>query len=134
MRSVPDMEAWVRKVAEEAMVLTGATSETPDIVETVIRYIQVNIERPISRADLSDLLHLSQGHIARVFREGTGMSISAYITKQRMQMACQMLVQSNLPPGTVAQRCGFSDYPHFFKTFKKEMGLSPSDYRAEMQK
>lgn len=131
-RSVFDMEAWVRTVAEEAMALTGATSETIDVVDAVIQHIHLNISRPISRADLSDLLHLSQGHIARVFRQRMGMSISDYITKQRMDMACLMLTQSNLPPGVVAQRCGFPDYPYFYKTFKKETGLAPSDYQKQM--
>ena len=49
-------------------------------------------------------------------------------------MACRMLEQSELPPGTVAQRCGFSDYPYFFKTFKRATGLSPTEYRRQMQK
>lgn len=133
VRSVAAMEHWVRQVATEAMVLTGASSENPDIAQAIIQYIQVNLERPISRNDLSQLFHLSQGHIARVFRKETGMSISAYVSKQRMEMACRMLEQSELPPGTVAQRCGFSDYPYFFKVFKKTTGLSPSEYRSQMQ-
>ena len=116
------------------MVLTGAASENPNIAQSIIQYIQVHLERPISRGDLSQLFHLSQGHIARVFRQETGMSISAYINKQRMEMACRMLEQSELPPGTVAQRCGFSDYPYFFKTFKRATGLSPTEYRRQMQK
>ena len=134
VRSVSAMEQWVRRVATETMVLTGATSENPDVAQSIIQYIQVNLERPISRNDLSQLFHLSQGHIARLFRQATGMSISAYITRQRMEMACRMLEQSELPPGTVAQRCGFSDYPYFFKVFKQTTGLSPTRYRSRMQK
>lgn len=132
VRSVTAMERWVRQVAEEAMVLTGAASENPDLAETIVQYIQLNIERPISRADLSGLLHLSQGHIARVFHKKMGMSISEYVTHHRMEMARRMLVQSNLPPGTVAQRCGFGDYPYFYRIFKKTTGLSPSEYRKQM--
>ena len=134
VRSVPAMEQWVRRVATEAMVLTGAASENPNIAQSIIQYIQVHLERPVSRSDLSQLFHLSQGHIARVFRQETGMSISAYVNRQRMEMACRMLEQSELPPGTVAQRCGFSDYPYFFKTFKRATGLSPTEYRHQMQK
>lgn len=134
VRSVPAMEHWVRRVATEAMVLTGAASENSDPAQAIIQYIHVNLNHPISRDDLSRLLHLSQGHIARLFRQATGMSISAYITQQRMEMACRMLEQSELPPGTVAQRCGFSDYPYFFRTFKRATGLSPTEYRRQMQK
>lgn len=132
VRSVPAMERWVRQVAEEAMVLTGAASENPDPAETIVKYIQVNLERPISRADLSKVFHLSQGHIARIFHKKTGMSISEYVTSQRMEMACRMLVQSTLPPGIVAQRCGYGDYPYFYRIFKKTTGLSPSAYRMQM--
>ena len=134
VRSVPAMEQWVRRVATEAMVLTGAASENPDVAQSIIRYIQVNLSHPISREELSQLFHLSQGHIARLFRQATGMSLSAYITQQRMEMACRMLEQSELPPGAVAQRCGFNDYPYFFKTFKRATGLSPSEFRQQMQK
>ena len=134
VRSVSAMEQWVRRVATETMVLTGATSENPDVAQSIIQYIQVNLERPISRNDLSQLFHLSQGHIARLFRQATGMSLSAYITQQRMDMARRLLEQSELPPGTVAQRCGFADYPYFFRTFKRATGLSPTEYREQMQK
>ena len=134
VRSVPAMEQWVRRVATEAMVLTGAASENPDVAQSIIRYIQVNLTNPISREALSQLFHLSQGHIARLFRQATGMSLSAYITQQRMDMARRLLEQSELPPGTVAQRCGFADYPYFFRTFKRATGLSPTEYREQMQK
>ena len=134
VRSVPAMEHWVRRVATEAMILTGAASENPDVAQSIIQYIQVNLEHPISRNDLSQLFHLSQGHIARLFRQATGMSVSSYIIQQRMEMACRMLEQSELPPGTVAQRCGFSDYPYFFKQFKRATGRSPTEYRSQMQK
>lgn len=132
-RSVPAMEKWLRKTAEEAMVLTGATSENPDLIQTVIQYIQINMEKPVSRAELSQLLHVSQGHIARSFRERTGLRISEYIMRQRVDMAKQLLVQSELTPGEIAVRCGFADYPYFYKTFKRFTGRSPTAYRAEMQ-
>lgn len=51
------------------MILTGAASENPDVAQSIIQYIQVNLEHPISRNDLSQLFHLSQGHIARLFRQ-----------------------------------------------------------------
>lgn len=133
VRSVSAMQAWIRRVAGEAITLAGINSETPDIVQTVLQCIQASIERPLPRAELSKLLHLSQNHIARVFRQGMGMSISKYITLQRVDMACRMLVQSELPLTTVAERCGFSDYSYFYKTLKKATGLSPGEYRSQMR-
>lgn len=132
VRSVPAMEQWLRRTAERAMVLTGASSENPDAVQTMRRYLEVNADRPACRQDLSELLHLSQGHIARMFRRETGMSISDYVTSHRMEMARRMLEQSELPPGTIAERCGYADYSYFFKTFKKQTGLSPTEYREQM--
>ena len=130
-RSVPQMTAWLRNTVARAMVLTGAKSEVVDLVPQVRNYINLNIERRITREELSEHFHLSKGHIARRFHEEMGMSISDYINRQRISKACLLLWQSELSPGEVAARCGFNDYPYFYKTFRKLMGCSPSEYKQK---
>lgn len=132
-RSVPAMLAWIRKTAARAMELAGCRSETLTVARQVQNYIQLNIEKPFSRQELAEVLHLSPGHIARAFRRETGKTIAAYINEQRLDMCRHLLTQTDLPPTVIAQRAGYHDYPYFYKTFKQDTGFSPTEYREEMR-
>ena len=132
--SVSNMLNWLRKIVQQAMDLTGVSKETHDLVPRVLDYIQMNLERQITREELSEHFHLSKSHIARRFREKMGMSISTYINQQRIEKACLLLRESEISPGAVAMQCGYNDYPYFFRTFKKLMGCSPTEYQMKQIK
>ena len=129
--SVPNMLKWLREIVQQAMELTGVSRETHDLIPRVLDYIQMNLERHITREELSEHFHLSKSHIARRFREKMGMSISTYINQQRIEKACLLLRESEIAPGAVAVQCGYNDYPYFFRTFKKLMGCSPTEYQMK---
>jgi YesN/AraC family two-component response regulator len=57
------------------------------------------------------------------------MSIASYITDYRMQKAKVLLLSSDLPIGTIAERTGFANGNYFFTLFKKHNGITPNEYR-----
>lgn len=56
------------------------------------------------------------------------MSFYRYVTQRRLDLARQLMLACN-DLGTVAENAGFCDYSAFFRAFKQEYGLSPSEYR-----
>jgi two-component system response regulator YesN len=64
-----------------------------------------------------------------VFKQETGLSITAYVIKKRIEKAKQLLIERVLTLPEVAERVGFSDYNYFSRVFKKEVGVSPINYR-----
>ena len=69
----------------------------------------------------------------RAFQEEFGCSPSAYLTRYRIQRACQLLRHSTLPVSAVAASVGFEDPFYFSRAFRREVGCSPTAYREHEQ-
>lgn len=133
IRYVPDMMEWVRASAGQAIRLMNAGKGGLSVAQRVCDYLNRRLVYPFQREDLSRALHLSEGHIARAFKQEMGMTISEYLTEQRISLACLTIRQTNLPLTQVAEQCGFRDYPYFYKSFKHRTGMSPTEYQQQMR-
>ena len=131
IRYVPDMLQWVRRTAGKAIHLMNSDDQSLSVSQRVCDYLNKRIVYPLRRDELSRALHLSEGHIARTFRKEMGMSISQYQTQQRMNLARLTMEQTDLPLQQIAERVGYHDYPYFFKTFKRVVGVSPTEYLSQ---
>lgn len=74
---------------------------------------------------------LSHAHLLRLFRQAYGMTVIKYVINKRMALACELLTTTDLSVKSVAFSCGFSDEPHFMKSFKREIGMSALQYRKK---
>ncbi|MFC7680655.1 response regulator [Paenibacillus sp. GCM10028914] len=72
---------------------------------------------------------MSVTYFSRFFKEETGMSFVRYVTNLRMEKAKQLLTETNLTVWAVAESIGYSTYHHFAKVFRKETGMTPTEYR-----
>ena len=68
-------------------------------------------------------------YLAQVFRQVYGCTISAYLCRRRLEYACAELRYSRAPIAEIALTAGFYDQGHFSRTFKRVLGLTPSEYR-----
>lgn len=93
------------------------------------RYIDTNLTQKLTLAQLSWKLHCSTVTLTQHFKNAYGMSIMAYVTQQRIQLAKEMLTNSSDTITSIANTCGFPDVEHFSRTFKKYYGCSPSQWR-----
>lgn len=96
----------------------------------VIDYIEANLGKPISLADLADVASLSQYHLSRKFTRLLGMSPLRYVWKRRVEVAQHMLLNSSASLADIAFACGFSSQSHFTTLFKATVGTTPARFRA----
>jgi len=92
-------------------------------------YLRRNLYKNISRKDLSDVFHISSSHLARIFRNTSGMTISKRLMQLRIDRAKQLLLESSLPISEISLQVGYTNFSHFTNIFRKETGVTPSDYR-----
>jgi two-component system response regulator YesN len=93
-------------------------------------YISSNYsDESLSIKDISDHVHLSSSYLCTVFKTQTGQTLNQYLTAYRMERAKEMLCDPRNKVNEVAQEVGYADCNYFGKTFKKVVGLSPSEYR-----
>jgi YesN/AraC family two-component response regulator len=96
-------------------------------VNTLMEYINANINAPITLQQLSDTFFLSKSFICRIFKQSTGTTVNKYLTGRRISIA-KALLSEGVSVNDVCERCGFMDYSTFLKAFTKTVGVSPKKY------
>ena len=95
----------------------------------VLQYIDKNFHAHIANSDLSAIMYLSPTYFGRIFKEGTGESFTAYLTRVRIQRSKELLCYENFRLTDIAQLVGFEDQSYFSRVFKRMEGVSPRRYR-----
>jgi AraC family transcriptional regulator len=72
---------------------------------------------------------ISRSHFARAFAISAGRPPHQWLLDQRVNLARQLLGDSELSIGEIAVRCGFADQSHFTRVFAAKVGLTPGRWR-----
>ncbi|SMG22385.1 helix-turn-helix domain-containing protein [Paenibacillus aquistagni] len=104
---------------------------SPDWMKNILQYIDANYAEEMSLEQLSEVAAVSTAHLSRRFKQLTGMNVINYIVMKRIVHAKQRLMESHDKVDTIAYASGFESLPHFHRTFKKIVGMTPAAYRRE---
>ena len=96
----------------------------------VVDYMNHHLSEDISLKVLADLAHLEKIYFLKQFKEKMKETPMSYLRSLRIREAKQLLVHSDMNITQISSAVGFLDVHHFSSTFKKTVGLSPSDYKA----
>ena len=79
---------------------------------------------------VAEYIGVSSSYFSSIFKQGTGQTLMEYLTKIRIDKACELLKCTNLRTAEIGEQVGYSD-PHYFSTaFKKATGQSPKEFRG----
>ncbi|WP_245925241.1 response regulator [Aliiruegeria haliotis] len=108
-------------------------ARTSDHVQDVLNFIERNLHKRVTLEGAANFAHISPCYLSRLFRKEMDATFVSYIREQRITRAKELLGGSDLPIGNVALDLSFSDANYFCKAFKKEVGLSPTEYRRKLK-
>ena len=91
--------------------------------------LAARVNGDITIEELAEQCGLSRSHFARAFRQSTGMPPHRWLMELRVDRARELLSNSALSLGEIAERCGFVDQSHFTRSFSAAMGVVPSVWR-----
>ncbi|WP_170937312.1 MULTISPECIES: AraC family transcriptional regulator [Rhodomicrobium] len=100
-------------------------------VRRVISHIDAHLDSQLTGNELAGIATLSNGHFSRAFKESTGQTPHAYVTRRRIQRAQAMMLAGDEPLCQIALTCGFADQAHFSRLFRRLVGVSPNGWRRE---
>lgn len=127
-----DLLLKLNRIATGGSELPAAHSNR--VVAVAIEYINDHYLQPeLTVARVAAGVHVSDGHLSRLFKNQTGSSIYAFIIGKRLEHA-RHLIRGGLPILDAALEAGFSDYTAFIKSFKRHYHTTPSDYRRALEK
>lgn len=118
-----------------ALVRESGISGFSPIVQRIIHYISLHLEdADLTLAGLAHAFSLNKSYLASRFKRETGSTVTSFINKRRMDRAVSLLGSRDVPIQEVASACGFSDLTYFTRVFKREKGITPSDYRKNVHR
>jgi AraC-like DNA-binding protein len=100
------------------------------LAETAREHLHANLHDPsLDLAALAAACSVSAAHLVRVFRRETGLPPMAYLWRRRVAVGVDLLANTGLPVGAIAERCGFKTVYHFSRRVRQETGMSPTEVR-----
>jgi AraC family transcriptional regulator len=84
---------------------------------------------PLTLSFIAGTVGVHPSHLAKSFRSHFHCTIGEYLRRLRLDLAAQLLMQSNSTIGKIAASAGFFDQSHFTHSFRSRFGMSPSEYR-----
>lgn len=134
-----ELAAAIDKIRQKERELTGLTASDAlplskgDKSKYVLQALQY-ISRHYADADISitavaQHLQVSEGHLSHVFKKETGYTVINYLTQYRIHRAMELLRDCRRKVYEVAGEVGYRDVTYFGSTFKKLVGMSPSEYQ-----
>lgn len=100
-------------------------------MKAVIDYIERNLKRGISLEDVANHVNISTYYLSKIFKKEMGVNFITYVTDRKMDMAKEMLVNTDIPVLNIALDLAYNEANYFSKAFKKKTGLTPSEYREK---
>ena len=110
-------------------------SEDNTTIYTIKEFIGKNYrDENLSVRDISQHVFLSSSYLCTLFKGETGKTLNQYLTEYRIEKAKIMLLDSRNKITEISSKVGYSDGNYFGKTFKKLVGITPSEYREQFGK
>lgn len=128
--TLDDLQDYLLNKAREVMALKKQEESGTAVVAKVLRYIQHHYSEPdLSVRALADYCYLTPTYFSSLFKRKTGRTVGQYLTEYRMEKARLLLKDEGFKLYQVARQVGYEDANYFARIFKKQTGLSPSEYR-----
>lgn len=123
---------WHHSSLDAGLLVTPDDSLTDARMAKVVAFLEANLERDTTLADLAALVDLSPTHFLRAFKKATGRSPHLYRMELRAARAREFLRDPSLSVAEVATLLGYTSPAHFATSFKRHTGTSPAAYRRSV--
>lgn len=107
------------------------TSSDRDLAQQTMIYIRDHLDQDLSIDRLSRILYVSRTHLCQVFSDQVGMGLAQYTRWLRMNIACHLLTATGGTIQQICQQVGYGRASTFTAAFTREVGVSPTTWRAQ---
>ena len=97
--------------------------------KNIKQYIYAHLSERITLSEIAESTHLAARYICTLFKKHSGLTITEYICRERVNLAKRLIVTSDFSLLEISSACGFSDYNYFSRTFKKIVGITAASYK-----
>ncbi|MFP3506123.1 helix-turn-helix domain-containing protein [Burkholderia sp. SIMBA_062] len=109
-------------------------AQASTLIRIAAHHLRVNSENRISIADAAQAAAMSERNFLRRFKNEIGITPTEFVLRIRLERACRMLIETDLPADKVARRTGFGSGDRMAKLFRQHLQKSPTEYRVVARK
>jgi AraC-like DNA-binding protein len=101
-------------------------------IRKAFNFIKDNYKKEVSLENVAKEVHMTVPSFCRYFKSQTNKTFIQFLIEYRINNALKLLIQSDKDIKNICYECGFNNYSHFNRSFKKINLISPSDYRKKI--
>ncbi len=129
--SITELKKYLIENLEKITLIIKEKRKSQDksIIRKACKFIENNYDKDISLNDIADSVYLTPNYFTNQFKEATGKTVITYLTETRINRAQDLLLNTQLKVYEISRKVGYKDAKYFGQVFKKQVGLSPNQYR-----
>jgi len=112
-------------------ILQADIGESHEIIRKAKIYIKDHLNEDISVYSIAEMFYLTPTYFSKLFKQSTGEGCNNYIIRKRIQKAKSLLETTSMKTGKIATLVGYNDTNYFSLAFKKQTGMSPTEFREK---
>ena len=126
------MLEWIASSLLDLLSVLEDSESSDDLqIRKVLKYIDLNDFQEISLETAAVSVGLTPQYLSRIFKDRYKMNFLEYLISRRMELACRLLKETGLSIKEIALKSGYNDVNYFGRVFKKQMAVSPREYRLK---
>ena len=127
-----EVEDWLSQLYEKSNMFSASSKYSLEVTQNILAaklYVDSHLSSSFETSEIARNAHMSYGYFSRCFHDIIGTSFSEYCTQMRINKAKEYLLHTSNSVQQISCDVGYSDEKYFSRIFKKQTGLSPSEYR-----
>jgi two-component system response regulator YesN len=130
LHSGAELKDWTLETLEALQHEVSLKEPSDRVVERALQFMDENFGRPdLQLKEVAAAAHVSPSHLAHLLRIHVGASYVKYMTLLRMEEGKRLLAETDLKVAAIAGRAGYDDPAYFYRVFRREVGVTPAQYR-----
>ena len=94
--------------------------------------ISYDLSANLTLKHIASIMNVNASYLSATFKKECGETLTNYVNRKRVENAAYILAHSNKQIQTIAEECGILDVNYFIKLFKKQYGVTPTQYKASI--
>ena len=111
--------------------ITGKVIKKYDQLPRILEYIDNNF-RTVTLEELAGHFHYTVPYVSKLIKTSTGLTFTDIISRKKFEMCRSLLTTTDLKINKIAELAGYQNTDHFNRSFKKRVGITPSDYKKKL--
>lgn len=102
-----------------------------DVIERIINFINMHYNEDLKLENIADFFGYNSAYLGRLFANKVGISCKNYIENKRLDIAIDMLINTDLKIPDISEQCGYRNVEYFYRKFKNYTKFTPGSYREK---